>query len=242
MMFNSDALMVGLVFFLLFGAVSLYLYMYLQQVDQKVNLLESILLDMKVSNEIKSFDVPASDIESGYAPFTDNTVVDIPVSEELAPFIDESVEELSPVEEETEQHVPLVQQAEEPTLNYETATLKELQALAKAKGISVSNMKKSQVIEALSNPAINLQDYHRFLKPVHLLAMTSNFTLSIGKWSTLLQTHLLTILVQIYSVLLHFAQVIVQGMQQLPSQLKKYVPLVTIATPPLTQPLRMVVW
>jgi len=149
MMFNSDALMVGLVFFLLFGAVSLYLYMYLQQVDQKVNLLESILLDMKVSNEIKSFDVPASDVESGYAPFTDNTVVDIPVSEELAPFIDETVdvEELSPVEESVQQQVP--QQAEEPILNYETATLKELQALAKAKGISVSNMKKSQVIEAL---------------------------------------------------------------------------------------------
>jgi len=147
-MFNSDALMVGLVFFLLFGAVSLYLYMYLQQVDQKVNLLESILLDMKVSNEIKSFDVPASDVESGYAPFTDNTVVDIPVSEELAPFIDETVdvEELSPIEESV-QHVQ--QQPEEPALNYETATLKELQALAKAKGISVSNMKKSQVIEAL---------------------------------------------------------------------------------------------
>ena len=158
MMFNSDALMVGLVFFLLFGAVSLYLYMYLQQVDQKVNLLESILLDMKVSNEIKSFDVPASDIESGYAPFTDNTVVDIPVSEELAPFIDEVVEELSPVEEETEQHAPLVQQAEEPTLNYETATLKELQALAKTKGISVSNMKKSQVIEALKG--VEQSGYH----------------------------------------------------------------------------------
>jgi hypothetical protein len=149
MMFNSDALMIGLVFFLLFGAVTLYLYMYLQQVDQKVNLLESILLDMKVSNEIKSFDVPASDSESGYASFTDNTVVDIPSSEELAPFIDEVIEELSPIEEKVD-HVEQPQQhVEEPALNYETATLKELQAVAKSKGISVSNMKKTQVIEAL---------------------------------------------------------------------------------------------
>jgi hypothetical protein len=154
MMFYSDALMVGLVFFLLFGAVSLYLYMYVQQVDQKVSLLESILLDMKVSNEIKSFESPASSEHAPYVPFTDtpdapadapmnvstdvlaDTVVNVDATQELTPFVDhlDEVEDVSQVE---------------PTFTYETATLKELQAMAKAKGIPVSNVKKSQLIDAL---------------------------------------------------------------------------------------------
>ena len=146
MVFHSDLLMIGLVFFLLVGAVSLYLYMYVQQVDLKVNLLESILLDMKVSNEIKGFDVPA-DNHAPYMPFKDDTadVVDaeesivVPVVEELKPFIDEEdVEELTEV-------IPVAA----PAINYETATLKELQTYAKSKGISVGTMKKSQLIETL---------------------------------------------------------------------------------------------
>ena len=145
-MFNSDVLMIGLVFFLLFGAVSLYLYMYVQQVDQKVNLLESILLDMKVSNEIKGFDVPA---HTAYVPFADdtatNTVVDVePVEElkatDLKPFVDEldEIEDLTPTPVNTVD-----------SINYESMTFKELQAHAKSKGVTVGTMKKSQLIETL---------------------------------------------------------------------------------------------
>ena len=134
--------MIGLVFFLLVGAISLYLYMYVQQVDLKVSLLESILLDMKVSNEIKGFDVPA-DNHAPYVPFKDDTAVAEESSaapiEEMKPFVDEEdVEELAEI-------IPVA----EPAINYETATLKELQAYAKTKGISVGTMKKSQLIETL---------------------------------------------------------------------------------------------
>lgn len=149
--------MFGLVFFLLFGAVSLYLYMYVQQVDQKVNLLESILLDMKVSNEIKAFEVPASELaHATYVPFTDSTVIEIPadkdVVEELEPFVDE--EEDAPTKELEKPLIgntqsTLISEFDEPVTNYETATLKELQAIAKTKGITVGNMKKSQLVEAL---------------------------------------------------------------------------------------------
>lgn len=157
MMFSSDALMIGLVFFLLFGAVALYLYLYVQQVDQKVNLLESILLDMKVSHELKSFEVPAADSEhASYVPFMDNTVVEISSAEELTPFVDaDEVDDTPQVQVGNTQSTLMHHDFDvtdvdlEPSLNYETATLKELQAAAKAKGISVSNMKKSQVIEAL---------------------------------------------------------------------------------------------
>lgn len=146
-MFNSDVLMIGLVFFLLFGAVSLYLYMYVQQVDQKVNLLESILLDMKVSNEIKGFDVPA---HTAYVPFADDTATNTesneaePIEElkatDLKPFVDE----LDEVEDLTPSAVITVD-----SINYESMTLKELQAYAKSKGVTVGTMKKSQLIETL---------------------------------------------------------------------------------------------
>ena len=151
MVFHSDLLMIGLVFFLLFGAVSLYLYMYIQQVDQKVGLLESILLDMKVSNEINGFDVPA-DNHAPYVPFKEDDTADvadtvntadaaIDVTEELKPFIDEDdMEEVATL--------PMIS-APEPSINYDTATLKELQAYAKSKGISVGTMKKNQLIETL---------------------------------------------------------------------------------------------
>ena len=56
----SDTLTIGVVLVLLFGSIALYLYPRIQQAEQKVNLLESILLDVKMSAEIKSYsDLPA---------------------------------------------------------------------------------------------------------------------------------------------------------------------------------------
>lgn len=56
----SDTLTIGVVLVLLFGSIALYLYTRIQQAEQKVNLLESILLDVKMSAEIKSYsDLPA---------------------------------------------------------------------------------------------------------------------------------------------------------------------------------------
>ena len=166
-MLNSDLLMIGLVFLLLIGAVSLYLYMYIQQVDQKVNLLESILLDLKISHEITSFSssessLPASEsVDKPYVPYMDKPeeshkehvvnavdavdavdsehVLEVKESEPLKPFQpDEDLEELEELEE-----LPL------PKLNYDTMSLKELQSLAKSKGVSYATMKKIQLIETL---------------------------------------------------------------------------------------------
>jgi hypothetical protein len=56
----SDTLTVGLVLVLLFGSIALYLYTRIQQAEQKISLLESILLDLKMSAEIKSYsELPA---------------------------------------------------------------------------------------------------------------------------------------------------------------------------------------
>lgn len=60
----SDTLTIGLVLVLLFGSIALYLYTRIQQSEQKINLLESILLDLKMSNEIKEYtELPADDME-----------------------------------------------------------------------------------------------------------------------------------------------------------------------------------
>ena len=167
-MFNSDVLVIGIVFLLLVGSLFFYLYMYVQQVDQKASLLESILLDMKVSHEITSFssnnESPASSSAQGsaqgssnsdeqekpYVPYSDDKATDDKADEvdsfevePLKPFQPaDELEELD-AEELHDTNSPL-----EPLLNYDTMSLKELQSLAKSKGIS-GTMKKNQLIETL---------------------------------------------------------------------------------------------
>jgi len=51
----NDTLALGLVLVLLFGAASLYLYTRVQQCEQKLNLVESILLDIKMSAELREY-------------------------------------------------------------------------------------------------------------------------------------------------------------------------------------------
>lgn len=63
----SDTLTVGLVLVLLFGSIALYLYTRIQQAEQKISLLESILLDLKMSSEIKSYSELPADQEQGVA-------------------------------------------------------------------------------------------------------------------------------------------------------------------------------
>ena len=53
----NDTLTVGLILVLLFGAVSLYLYTCIQQCEQKLNLVESILLDIKMSAELREYPI-----------------------------------------------------------------------------------------------------------------------------------------------------------------------------------------
>lgn len=77
----SDTLTVGLVLVLLFGSIALYLYTRIQQSEQKISLLESILLDLKMSSEIRSYtelpasnhnDTPQAHNQSEYASFDDS--------------------------------------------------------------------------------------------------------------------------------------------------------------------------
>jgi hypothetical protein len=182
----SDTLTVGLVLVLLFGSIALYLFTRLQQAEQKISLLESILLDLKMSAEIKSYTelpaseevkIHASDVGSGggaapYRPFDEEEVESGAAVTEYTPLDDivgtESKHSSRPsspshVEEANEIEVEHVSDYKETvasaltevtpktsTVNYEGMTIKELQTLAKSRGITSANsMKKASLIEAL---------------------------------------------------------------------------------------------
>jgi hypothetical protein len=155
----NDLLTVSLVLILLFGAVSLYIYTRIQQCEQKLNLVESILLDIKMSAELREYpDVPVKSepLPSSYveqhisaAPFHD---------EQTTPFAEEDEttgldsSDLSEPEVLPEATVVSIAPVTKPSVsvNYESMTLAELKSLAKQRGITgSSSMKRSQILEAL---------------------------------------------------------------------------------------------
>jgi hypothetical protein len=178
MNYFSDTLTISLVLVLLFGSIALYLYTRIQQSEQKVSLLESILLDLKMSNEIKEYtELPASDLEE-YVPYDakEKNVADelqeLPLhahSNEQVQY-DSLPEDLSeesnvvtvePVHNEVNEANEVIEPSEsievdvldsepmfESKVNYDTMHLKDLQTLAKSRGIT-GVTKKGPLIEAL---------------------------------------------------------------------------------------------
>uniref|UniRef100_A0A6C0KQD1 Rho termination factor-like N-terminal domain-containing protein n=1 Tax=viral metagenome TaxID=1070528 RepID=A0A6C0KQD1_9ZZZZ len=177
----SDTLTAVLVIVLLFGAVCIYLYTRIQQAEQKITLLESILLDLKMSTEFNSYsELPAEEVgndkpstanangveESHYAPFDEgphdseesnqesNKESDAPSTPPAA----EEVHDLEPYtsfdgsgnHEDALLSDPIQTETKSLSVQYDSMTLKELQSLAKTRGITgASTMKKGSILEAL---------------------------------------------------------------------------------------------
>jgi hypothetical protein len=190
----SDTLTIGLVLVLLFGSIALYLYTRIQQSEQKINLLESILLDLKMSNEIKSYtELPVDDdLESVtkektvYTPYNGNEEVEskkevhgqsnndsvvLDVSHK-SNKVGGSLEEIhdSELSSDTYESLDSVLESEqivvdndlndlndmnESKVNYDSMSLKELQGLAKTRGITGVSTKKSALIDALKSSDIS---------------------------------------------------------------------------------------
>ncbi len=172
----SDTLTVGLVLVLLFGSIALYLYTRIQQTEQKISLLETILLDLKMSSEIKSYsELPASEIPematgggslttepvAEYKPFDDSDAEDDDVYPGATLGSSSPVKHVSPAssvsgaDNDTFDYKNVIAEAvkedtSKVSANYESMTIKELQTLAKTRGITgAGSMKKGAVIEAL---------------------------------------------------------------------------------------------
>lgn len=159
----NDLLTVSLVLILLFGAVSLYIYTRIQQCEQKLNLVESILLDIKMSAELREYpDLPTKSESAHQSP--PSTYVEQHISaapfhdEQTTPFVEEDEttgldsSDLSEPEPLPEATVVSIAPVTKPSVsvNYESMTLAELKSLAKQRGITgSSSMKRSQILEAL---------------------------------------------------------------------------------------------
>jgi hypothetical protein len=152
----NDLLTVSLVLILLFGAVSLYIYTRIQQCEQKLNLVESILLDIKMSAELREYpDVPLKS-ESYSQVSQPSQSLPSPLA---APFEEEETTGLDSSDLSEPEALPeatTINVAPEPvakpsvSVNYESMTLAELKSLAKQRGITgSSSMKRSQILEAL---------------------------------------------------------------------------------------------
>jgi hypothetical protein len=172
MSYLGDTLTVGLILVLLFGSIALYLYTRVQQTEQKVGLLESIVLDLKLTGEIQSFTDPHESLMSiapvpPVLPVPVTPVSSVPVasvasvapgpvaSSDYTPFldVDEDEENKDMVQPMTEvDHLPLedvpVQEevAFHPVSSYDGLSLKELQALVRSRGLVVEKGAKKQTL------------------------------------------------------------------------------------------------
>ena len=150
----SDALTVGLILTLIFGALVFYLYTRIGQVEKRVSLTENILLDLKMATE---------NTLMAMAPPTHMHVHEVERIEPISapePVQNEEVEEVN--EEDFYKTVmeQAAQTAETPVLdsalgakvevNYESMTLKELKEEAKRMGVKVgTNAHKKDIIDSL---------------------------------------------------------------------------------------------
>jgi hypothetical protein len=190
----SDTLTIGLVLVLLFGSIALYLYTCIQQSEQKVSLLESILLDLKMSAEVKSYtelpmdterhvdtdrsdglassnstaSSPSNASQASQASQSNDTVKE----ESYVPFEEEDAETL-PAEEvidigDYKSAIAEAVEEQSSSPNYEAMSLKELQSLAKSRNI-VGVTKKGPLIEALKT-----SDRSSTVKPSAMNAVGSN--------------------------------------------------------------------
>ena len=138
----NDTLTLGLILILLFGAVSLYLYTRIQQCEQKLNLVESILLDIKMSAELR--DYPAMEEHPPVKQQQQQQQQSIPLY---------SGDALSPVAE-TEPFVEMTEEKELYASALEEAALEETAVLDAEGDVKNVEVVKPTAPKAKANPVV----------------------------------------------------------------------------------------
>jgi hypothetical protein len=178
-MANPDVFTIGAILILIVGAACFYLYTRIKQVEKKVALVEGILLDLKMAAEASFLDFPArrpdeaedddddSDSEdTPFLPTLPEEESELPIDELLEAVSEEQptkhieITEFKPEpEDDGEENTPqviasvqIIKSNESVTPDLESMSVKELQALAKTKGITVGKaMRKNDIIKALQS-------------------------------------------------------------------------------------------
>ena len=146
----SDSLTIGIVLILVFGAAAFYLYSRMTQNEKRLNLLENLLLTLKISTEASLLGPDSVEPVSSPSPLDSHDVDDVN-EEEYADML-KSVPMVSAPAPEKEESLLRSMDAEPKlslNVNYESMTAKELQALAKERGLPSSITRKKELIEAL---------------------------------------------------------------------------------------------
>ena len=149
----SDSVTVGILLLLIFGAAAFYLYSRMTQNEKRLSLLENLLLTLKISTEASLSGPDLVEAVSNPAPLESHDVDQVNEEEYAdmlkavpaapAPMTEESAEEML-----RSMEVPSVGSKTEVTVNYESMTVKELQGIAKERGLP-SMTRKKELIEAL---------------------------------------------------------------------------------------------
>ena len=171
----NDSLTIGILLILIFGAVAFYLYSKLVQNEKRVGLLENLLVSLKMSTEASLGGPDSVEPISGPLPLEEveeeeyaDLLKDLPVvtsqGEEKkgspSPSVSSRVEEEGADELDAEallRSIPTEvpkSSASVVDANYESMTLKELQGLAKQRGLSGVPQRKRDLIDALKRQGL----------------------------------------------------------------------------------------
>jgi len=161
----GDSLTVGIVLTLIFGAVCFYLYSRMGQNEKRVGLLENLLLSLKMSTEASLFGPDMVEPTSSPAPLETSDVEDVseenyaemlkgleaPVKKEAAPSPAAAVPVQVATSAEEKEAEELLRSLEPRKMdaNYESMSLKELQSLAKQRGLVGAPTRKRELIDTL---------------------------------------------------------------------------------------------
>jgi len=145
----NDSVTVGVLLAMIFGAITFYLYSRMMQNEKRVGLLENLLLSLKMSTEASLMGADMLGPEyvepvSGSTPLKEEDV-DTMDEDKYAEMLKE-MPTLTEKEEKEKEDVTRKMDA-----NYESMSLKELQALGRQKGLSVHSVKKKDLIDSLKN-------------------------------------------------------------------------------------------
>ena len=163
----GDSLTIVIVLTLIFGAAFFYLYSRLSLNEKRVSLLENLLLSLKMSTEASLMGPDMVEATSSPAPLEKGDVDEVSEVDyadmlkgigEAKPLVVNNQETVSddvpaqgdsrPVDAEAVKPVESVS-IRKMDANYESLSLKELQALARQRGISGLPNRKREIVDAL---------------------------------------------------------------------------------------------
>lgn len=157
----GDSVTIGILLTLVFGAVCFYLYSRLSQTEKRLSLLENLLLSLKMSTEASLMGPESVEAVSSPAPLESTDVDEVEYSEMLKDIpaaTATSTPNVSPasMEEDDEESAAALLRSMEPPAserkmdaNYESMSLKELQSLARQRGLTGIPQRKRDLIDAL---------------------------------------------------------------------------------------------